>query len=315
MTATELLNKGVIRSGEADAGNEPAERTIIVSGLGRSGTSMVAAMLAGFGILSTEIAYETTLDDREFLHLLKFRQAGDFRAAIAARNQLSRIWGFKLPAINGYLEAPELHAFRNPRLIIVFRDPVAVAARHAIAEQTDPLASFFETLSGMSDLVGFLRAAECPILLVSYEKAVTLPDQFVTALAGFCGVELDAAGRERAIAIVRPNNLEYAQNARRRYEGNIDGIFDSHLVGWCREIGELEPARLVLLVNGVVRLSFSADHLRDDLCEAGIGNGRHGFVQSLHGLGVVRASILTVRVEGRIFDVPGSGKCAWQYQR
>ena len=47
MTATQLLNKGVIRSGEADAGNEPAERTIIVSGLGRSGTSMVAAMLAG----------------------------------------------------------------------------------------------------------------------------------------------------------------------------------------------------------------------------------------------------------------------------
>ncbi|HSU04314.1 MAG TPA: hypothetical protein VLI93_01965 [Acetobacteraceae bacterium] len=86
-----LINRGLIWRGYHEVHVEPTERTIIATGLGRSGTSMIAALLAELGILSTEHAYPATLDDREFLHLLKFRKTGDFRDAIAARNHLGPV--------------------------------------------------------------------------------------------------------------------------------------------------------------------------------------------------------------------------------
>ncbi|HEX5325914.1 MAG TPA: hypothetical protein VFW75_04530 [Acetobacteraceae bacterium] len=316
MNRGDLVNKGLIWKGQPGSDQPlPANRTIIVSGLGRSGTSMVATLLAELGIISADDAYEETLDDREFLHLLKFRQVDEFRTAIAQRNQRSSVWGFKLPSIHGYLEPPDLLAFRNPRLVITVRDVVAVAERHAIAEHADPLLSFFEAADGLADLIRFLRAVICPTLLVSYEKAVSLHDEFITALCQFCGCPIDDALRDRLAAIIHPNKLEYARTARRRYDGNIDGMFNGNLVGWCREIGEAAPVRLDLLVDGEIRSSFLAGQSRDDLKRAGIGDGSHGFTASTEGLGIIPASILSVRVSGRTFEIPGSGKAAWEYWR
>lgn len=316
MEHADLVNKGLIWKDQPGTDQPlPANRTIIVSGLGRSGTSMVAALLAELGIISACDAYEETLDDREFLHLLKFRRADQFRVAIAQRNHRSSVWGFKLPSIHGYMPPTEILAFRNPRLVITLRDVVAVAERHAIAEHADPLSSFFEAADGLADLIRFLRAAACPILLVSYEKAISLHDEFITALCQFCGCPIDDALRDRLAAIIHPNNMEYARTARRRFDGNIDGIFNGNLIGWCREIGEAAPVRLDLLVDGEIRSSFLAGQSRDDLKHAGIGDGSHGFAASIEGLGIIPASVLSVRVSGRTFEIPGSGKAAWEYWR
>jgi hypothetical protein len=315
MNSANLLNKGLIWKNCDRAAEQPRERTIIVSGLGRSGTSMVAAMLGELGILPIDKAYQATFEDREFLHLLRFAEKDRLPAAIAERNSLASTWGFKVPSLHGYLEPHELRAFRNPHLIVVFRDLVAVAERHAIAELTDPLDTFFETGSGMSDMVAFLRTTDCPALLVSYEKAVSLHDQFVTALTQFCGVPIDEAKRQRLNEMILPNNMAYADTARRHYEGNVDGIFDGCLVGWCRDLDELDPVHLDLLVDGTPRASFKADRFRIDLREAGIGHGSYAFAESLHALAASPNSVLSVRVSGRLFELPGSGKHLWEYWR
>ncbi|HEY6430559.1 MAG TPA: hypothetical protein VIZ17_01135 [Acetobacteraceae bacterium] len=272
-------------------------------------------MLGELGILSRDKAYQATFEDREFLHLFRFSETDSLPAAIAERNNLASIWGFKIPSLHGYLEPHELRAFRNPHLIIVFRDLVAVAQRHAIAELTDPLEAFFEASSGMSDLIAFLRATDCPALLVSYEKAVSLHDQFVTALAQFCGVPVDEAQRQRLNRMILPNNMSYADVARRRYEGNVDGIFDGCLVGWCRELDEPDPVHLDLLIDGIPHLSFKANRFRIDLRQAGIGHGSYAFAESLHALGLSPDAVLSVRVSGRLYELPGSGKSLWQYWR
>jgi len=184
-----------------------------------------------------------------------------------------------------------------------------------MSEKTDPLAYFFEAATGQSDLVGFLRAIDLPMLLVSYEKALSFPDQFADALARLCGMLINDAQRKRLVALIRPNNEDYVRSARRQYEGNLDGLFDDCLVGWCREVGEPDPVRLDLAVDGIIRLSFLANRPRDDLRQAGVGDGMHGFAQSIHGLGVIPGSVLSVQVSGRTFHLPGSGKCAWEYWR
>lgn len=314
MSTSDLTNRGlIVRMTPGGDGSSP--RTIIVTGIGRSGTTMVAAVLAGLGILSAADAYPATLDDREFLHLFRADASAGIASVIEKRNRDSDVWGFKLPSIHAYLGSSGLRMFRHPHLVVVFRDPVAVAVRHATAEYMDAEASFLENIAGMQDVARFVQAADCPLLLVSYEKAVKFPDHFITALAEFCGVSADAAQRSRLRAIIRPDNPDYAEAARRRYEGNIDGIMEGVLHGWCRDPDDPEPLALELLVDGTPAASFRADLFRQDLRDAAIGNGSCGFAVDLGGLNIAPGSILTIRIAGRNFEVAGSGKPAQMYQR
>lgn len=316
MTESDLTNRGVIiRGPPGQSAADQQQRTIIVSGIGRSGTSMVASLLAALGLLSADDAYSLTMEDREFLHLFTFRDAEGLSAAIERRNRRSDSWAFKLPSIHGYMEPDGLRIFRNPRLVMVFRDPVAIAVRHAAAEHVDAAFSFFETTEGMRDMARFLHAADCPMLLVSYEKAVRYPDHLIAVLAEFCGLAIDPGQRERLRAIIRPDNPEYAANARRHYDGQIDGIIDGCLHGWCRERDEPNGVALELLVDGEPATSFRADLLRDDLRAAGIGDGVHAFAVDLDNVRMTPHSILTVRVAGRNFEIAGSGKPAGEYRR
>ncbi|MGH7156423.1 MAG: hypothetical protein ACREF3_21075, partial [Acetobacteraceae bacterium] len=288
---------------------------IIASGIGRSGTSMIASLLAGLWILSADDAYSLTMDDKEFLHLFTFKNMEELDEAIKRRNRHSEVWAFKLPSIHGYMEPDNLRVFRNPRLVIVFRDPVAVAVRHATAEYVDPGVSLFETIEGMREMARFLQAAECPMLLVSYEKAIRHPEHLIGALAEFCGVAVDPGKRQQLHAVIRPDNAEYAANARRQYDGQIDGILDGRLHGWCHERDEPNAVDLELLVYGKPSMSFRADHARDDLRDAGIGDGAHGFSVDLGQVQMTPDSILAVRVAGRNFEIKGSGKPAHEYRR
>jgi len=314
MQPRDLSNSGIIQTGPAPA-SAATPRTFIVSGLGRSGTSMVATILAGLGMLSRERSYEPTLEDREFLHLLTTRDLPGLAEAISARNQTNPVWAFKVPSIHGYLEPKELHLFRNPHLLIVMRDLVATASRHAVSEHMDAALSFLETTQGQYDFVCFLHAAACPTLLVSYEKGIRHPDKLVRAVTRFCDIPIDQQKVDRLTELIRPESEDYINAATRRFEGNIDGIHDGSLIGWCREIGESHPLSLDLLVDGVIACSLTADQYRVDLKAAAIGDGCHGFQVDTAALGIMPESVLTVRISGRTFELPGGGKLVWLLKR
>src|SRR5579875_3066597 len=181
-------NPGVIHLGPPALGSH-LPRTFIITGLGRSGTSMTAAIFGKLGLLSVEDAYPVTLDDREFLHVLTGRDRAGLRGVIGRRNARDFAWAFKIPSIHGFLAAAELELFRAPHVIVMMRDLAATARRHAIAEGMDQGAALFETAQGMADLVKFLGALRCPVLVVSYEKALGYPAGFVGALLAFAGVD------------------------------------------------------------------------------------------------------------------------------
>jgi hypothetical protein len=310
----DLSNSGIIQTGPpASAAGIP--RTFIASGLGRAGTSMLAAMLGALGILSPDRSYGVTLEDQELLHLLITRDLPGLTAAIAARNETTLVWGFKIPSIHGYLEVQQLSLFRNPHLLIVIRDPVAIANRHAISEHVAPAQAFLETAQGQYDLAKFLEQAACPTLLASYEKGIRHSDALALALARFCAIPIDCDKRGSLAQSIRPESEEYSIAATRRFEGNIDGIFDRKLIGWCREIGESHALTVELLVNGMIACKLIAEDYRTDLEAAGVGNGRHGFHVDTAALGIASDALLTVRISERTFELPGSRQPAWLLQR
>lgn len=88
-----------------------------------------------------------------------------------------------------------------------------------------------------------------------------------------------------------------------QYEGYVDRLTDGVIIGWVRRIASAEPLRVGVYSNGTLVASGIADQHRQDLQDAGKGNGRHAF-----SLAVPRDLPLGgLRVEAAgIWDVPFS---------
>src|SRR3954464_9324468 len=117
----ELLNAGIItRPGLKPTGGH--EKTLIVSGVGRGGTSLVASVLFHAGVFLGQHLAEAVYEDQEFLLALNGHNRDLLLRLITHRSAAHRTWGFKVPGIHVGLEYRDLSLFRNPHLILVFRD-------------------------------------------------------------------------------------------------------------------------------------------------------------------------------------------------
>ncbi|HEY0181850.1 MAG TPA: hypothetical protein VGC09_03495, partial [Rhodopila sp.] len=134
-------------------------------------------------------------------------------------------------------------------------------------------------------------------------------------ILGFCGLPDSEALRQRLIRLIEPNRQSYIAQARRLYEGMIDGVADGCLHGWCRLTGAPDAVALELLVDGRPVLSCVADVFRQDLLDAGFGAGKHGFVVDLRALDVRLDAVIRVRVATHGIELGNSGRRLDAYSR
>ena len=305
-----LLNTGVIATRLAGprTRKDAGKRTLIVTGIARSGTSLVATLLKEAGVFMGEFLHDEVNEDAQVLELLRHRDTAVLKELIEARNVTHDRWGFKIPNLHVYLTTAELAMFRNPRLIVIYRDPVAVAVRDALSEDYDELDAMVRTANAMYAMAQFAQRANCPTLLLSYEKALSLPNTVIQRVLDFCGIRLDEGARSRLLLNVQPNRAEYRAAATANYEGRIDGTLKGRLYGWCRQIDRLEPVRLEIYANDRRIETLVADAFRDDLAAHGMGNGCHGFFIDLSRYGVRRDAVIRVKVSDRVLELENSGK-------
>src|SRR5689334_14242556 len=62
------------------------------------------------------------------------------------------------------------------------------------------------------------------------------------------------------------------------HTGYVERITAEGVVGWAAEQGNLEPLTVELLIDGLEAGRGVANMERGDLIEAGVGQGRHGFI-------------------------------------
>jgi hypothetical protein len=227
---------------------------------------------------------------------------------IRERDANYRSWGFKLPMLCRDLDPGRLALFQDPHLIVTFRDVVSMSVRTALSEYQEPMATLRDTMTDLNALMAFIDEVRCPSLLLSYEKALTVPDDFVDAIMQFCGIPENAALRARLTGVIEPNRPAYIAGARRRYEGTIEGIMSGCLYGWCRLSQSTDPVRLDVLVDEEPALSLMADGFRQDLLDAGIGVGGHGFSIALDVLQARADAVIRIRVAGYGVELANSGK-------
>jgi len=170
------------------------ERTYVVYGLVRGGTSMVAGVMRGLGLdLGSELP--DNHEDQSFVtqdpdgHLIpRAERNTHLYEQIVARNKEQAVWGWKYPQAAEYLD-DIFGDIRNPHLICVFRDLTSVAMAHERWHNKRALRALNDLNIDVARNISLLNRADCPRMMVSYEKALRHPDNFVKQIADFCGVE------------------------------------------------------------------------------------------------------------------------------
>lgn len=179
--------------------NHAQPKTVVIAGVPRGGTSMVAGTVREMGInLGDRLGINH--EDPAFLP----QDVERIRELVNQRNQEQETWGWKMPHSLDYLDRIE-DDLRNPHIILVWRNVAAIAISQVNwsgAELDTALAFSAKRLHHMSEKASLLKS---PVLHVNYEQAVREPAQFVETLAAFLGIELDADKRSACLNFIDPD--------------------------------------------------------------------------------------------------------------
>ena len=217
----ELLNKGSFQL-YSDL-PVPVDSTFLIIGQARAGTSMVSKLLNELGVNMGE-KIGPVYEDNELGLFVRDLSNGvtpsGFIKSISKRNNLHHKWGWKRPDLYSYLEVV-LPNIRNPRIICCLRDVVAISARNRIAlsssigeEEIETMSLLNEALAVQKMIFEKIQSFKLPSLLISYEKAFSLPKSFLFSLSQFSGLTLEAEQQNRLLRLIQPNHSGYSLRAR-----------------------------------------------------------------------------------------------------
>lgn len=201
-------NYGIAALNDAPCGDTA---TIAVTGLGRSGTTMLSRTLLALDLPMGDNLTPQSAEDKKIQLLIKERVFDGFRALCRTRDASDPIWAFKCPALRGSLVS-SVSMMRNPRVILVFRDILAISQRNAMSVDAHLPKAIEQAAQDYVKLVRQARKLSVPVLLVSYEKALQYPQMLVQSIGTFCGLAVcdERARKIAAFTIV---------NADPRYTG------------------------------------------------------------------------------------------------
>jgi hypothetical protein len=305
--ANDLVNRGFIVNRPSANVSRRGGRTFIVTGLQRSGTTLVASVLRQVGIFMGKEINDLVHEDEAIAKILTARDLDALTPLIRERDATYGTWGFKFPMLCRPLGLDDLARFSDPHVIVPFRDPVSVAVRKSLSEYQPPMRALRTAMDDQAAMVAFVERLQCPTLLLSYEKSLVFPGDFIDAILNFCDLPRSDALRERLIGLIEPNRRDYIAQVRLQYRGVIDGVTGGRLYGWCCLTAVAEPVALDLLVDGQPVLAFLADVFRQDLLDAGFGTGHHGFSIDLASLGLRPDSVIRIRVAAQGIELDNSG--------
>lgn len=274
--AGSLINTGITILREPS--NNSPERTMVVLGLARSGTSMIAGALYHLGIFMGDKLGNINFEDRTLSSAIEAGNDQQVDNIIKARNKKYAVWGWKRPSSIRFIGDLE-NRLRNPFYVVVFRDVFSIANRNKISMLTDIVNNMKNSLSQYSKLIKFIEKSEAPCMLVSYEKAVASSEVFVNELADFAGLD-DKRSIQSAIEFINPNAEKYIDHSRiTKCTGVLEQILEDKVCGWVKSIHD--PKRILevrLFVNNIEIQKTKASLPRKDLIEKGVHpNGNCGF--------------------------------------
>jgi|SaaInlStandDraft_4_1057021.scaffolds.fasta_scaffold02872_3 hypothetical protein len=303
MSLESLVNKGVIT---LNLNNIFQQKTIIVVGVARGGTSIVAGSLKHLGLFMGN-ASDPVFEDTRLSLAFEKQSKEKFEAVIADYNNKHDIWAWKRPS--SLNELPHIaKKLRNPHFIFVFRDLLSVANRNKISMKHGLVGSLEAAFNDYKKIVNFIKKTSHPALLVSSEKTVKYKENFIGSLIAFADLKPTAEQIEQANAFISLEPISYLKVSR---IDCVTGWVDAKkmqtglLFGWAYQAHNKSTVELSVFVNGELLKTISAS----DYCQNFKGKihptGKCAFSLNLAELGVKPNDLIEVKPEGDEVNVCG----------
>lgn len=178
-----------------------AQRTLIVVGCGRGGTSLVAGAASILGVPMGAAHDSLIHEDMELVYAAQGRDLDGnlidcstdmamekLRDLIRERNEANDLWGWKDPSADLYLETVA-SVVRDPFVLFVNRDMAAVAQSEVKLMQCSIEQAYEMALIRYGRYWELLQRLRWPTLLVSYERSVLDPKSLLSEIADFIGLD------------------------------------------------------------------------------------------------------------------------------
>ena len=282
----------------------PSPGTYVVLGAPRGGTSMLSGALHISGVPMGETLTAATYEDTALIRAISTHNIDHVKTLIKRREQQHLQWGWKQPKDFEYFFREVMPLLACPRLLVVFRDLMAVGNRNRISAGSDLFQSMRATSGAYSAIIAGLAAVQCPIMLLSYEKALLRPAVVVEALLEFTGIA--ALDKSAITSFIAPSPTEYVKSSYLGI-GRVEIIRQDRVVGWASWRDKRSPI-VECFINGKFVSESKADCRREDLRDKGLHEtGNCGFFFQLNGpLRICSGDMVSVRIKGSGKDLMGS---------
>ena len=303
-----LENCGVLSVIDNDECLRSEEKTLVVLGCPRGGTSAMAGALHEMGFYMGDGAAPPVY---EGLALAKQIEAKDMEAAESTIRGLDAeytVWGFKRPGFTAFLN--EYHElFRNPIYLVVLRDPAATVSRGIISgrlksNQLKKLRKILRVYSGIFD---FIEHFDAPAIFISYEKLVAKPEMVLQEIMNCIAVSVSDADLIRSSDFVKPSPSNYLELSRaHRVTGAWTRRKSGQILGWANYVNKTMPGPVkVVLYDGEREVSSQiADRVLNEGIFPDSQNRRCGFEFDLGGSALTLTHRLRIRAFNDIHDLP-----------
>lgn len=303
--AEQLINKGVVVLNAPQQDDSAGDRPIVVLGVARGGTSMIAGALSHLGVYMGDRAKKPVFEDVRLAEAMEGERWREFADIAAEYGSRQGRWGFKRPSTLGYL--PDIgDRFGKPVYVAVFKDLLAIAQRNNISMLSDIGRSLENAQRQYQQLLEFLQATDAPAMLVSYEKALAYPAEFVDQLASFCQLHCTDIEKKTALDFIEPAPAKYLDASRiTKTQGRLGRVSASRLSGWARFVHATEPAVVEFFVNGQLVGEAEATGRREDLLKKYGENCAFSFNLPA-GVNLDEGDEIRARVKGDVKDLNNS---------
>jgi hypothetical protein len=247
-----------------------------------------------------------TYEDPEFIRAVSAHNLERIDGLVEERCRNHSRWGWKQPRDFDYFFKSVLPRLPDANLLVVFRDVLAVGNRNQISAGQELLPNMQATLTVYSQIIRDLMTVHCPVMLMSYEKALLKPGAFVDALVEFACI--DGQKKKALESFIVPSPAAYLESSYLLDGvGSVDVVNPGRVAGWASWRDMRSPV-VELLLNEKLVAETRADRSRKDVLEKGLhGSGNCGFLFVLKKDRLIRpGDNVAVRIKGSKQMLPGS---------
>lgn len=200
-----------------DAALRTQPRTIVCTGIGRSGTSAVISLVEYLGIFVTKSPGSAANEDKQLAQMIATDQKLA-KARIRELDELYPVWAFKSPSLRSRMRKV-FGMMRNPFLIVPHRDVLGVALRNEIAGveaiSNDTMMKQFEQVE--EGLQAYAKLS-IPQLHLSFNLIQNDVHEAARQIARFIGVDANLDELDAFMEAKRKRYIEVDQAAERSLE-------------------------------------------------------------------------------------------------